>query len=223
VPDEPIIWRQGEHVAVVGDTGTGKTYLMARLVQLRSHVVVLRTKPDDITFPKFMTRRNAESLNGIYAERILLAPDYHRQAYEGWWMLEHAWKHGGWCVVIDELWYAEHELKLQQPINRLLTQGRSKAVTVVVGMQRPSQVSRFALSQCTHLFTFRTEGRDTKTIAEATTPRIADYIDEIDGHDFVYYNRKRREIRNGNAKRLRAIFANSTPKGLTSEREAVSS
>jgi ABC-type dipeptide/oligopeptide/nickel transport system ATPase component len=224
-PDDgrPIHWKQGEHVAVVGDTGTGKTYLMARLAQLRSHVVVLRTKPDDIKFPGFVPRRAATALNNIHTERLLLTPDYHRQAYEGWWTLENVWQHGGWCVMIDELWYAEHELKLQQSVNRLLTQGRSKAITVVVGMQRPAQVSRFALSQVTHLFTFRTEGRDTKTIAEATTPRIAAHIDDIDGHDFVYFNRPRRIIRSGNARRLTAIFANNRRNPLTTARAAVSS
>jgi hypothetical protein len=196
---------------------------MARLVQLRTHVVVLRTKPDDIKFPNFQPRRKAEALNNVYSERLLLTPDYERQAYEGWWTLEYVWRHGGWCVVVDELYYAEHELKLTQPINKLLTQGRSKAITVVVGMQRPAQVSRFALSQCTHVFTFRTEGRDTKTIAEATTPRIAAYIDDIDGHDFVYYNRKRREIRTGNARRLGAIFSNTRRNPLTTATEAVSS
>jgi hypothetical protein len=159
----------------------------------------------------------------MYAERLLLTPDYHRQAFEGWWTLENVWEHGGWCVVIDELYYAEHELKLQQSINKLLTQGRSKGITVVAGMQRPAQVSRFALSQVTHLFTFRTEGRDTKTIAESTTPRIAAWIDDIDGHDFVYYNRKHREIRTGNARRLGDIFTNTRRIPLTSAREALSS
>jgi hypothetical protein len=220
---EPGTWRQGEHVAVIGDTGTGKTFLVAKLVALRTHVVVLRTKPDDIAFPGFTKRTHAEALNNVYADHVLIEPDYDRQAYEGWWTLEYVWRHGGWCVVVDELWYAEQMLKLQRPVNRLLTQGRSKGITVVVGMQRPAQISRFAISQCTHIFAFQTEGRDTKTIADATTPRIEDAMDELTGHDFVYYNRRDRTIRIGNARRLAAIFGNRSSKGLTPEAQPLPS
>jgi ABC-type dipeptide/oligopeptide/nickel transport system ATPase component len=205
----PGYWRQGEHVAVIGDTGTGKTFLMAKLVALRSHVIILRTKPDDIKFPGFLKREHAVALDHVYAERLLIQPEYERQAFEGWWTLEKVWKHGGWCVVIDELWYAEQMLKLQKQVNRLLTQGRSKGITVMVGMQRPAQISRFAISQCTHVFAFQTEGRDTKTIAEATTPKIADAMVSLSGHDFVYYNRRERTVRIGNARRLGAIFQNA--------------
>lgn len=219
----PTYWRQGEHVAVIGDTGTGKTFLMAKLVQLRTHVIVLRTKPDDIRFPGFTKRSHADALNHVYAERLLIAPDYERQAFEGWWTLEHVWKHGGWCIVIDELWYAEQMLKLQRQVNRLLTQGRSKGITVMVGMQRPAQISRFAISQCTHVFAFQTEGRDTKTIAEATTPRIIPAMESLSSHDFVYYNRRDRTIRTGNARRLGAIFANNRRNPLTSATAALSS
>ena len=210
--EKPIYWRQGEHVAVVGDTGTGKTYLMARLVRMRSHVIVLRTKPDDIKFPGFQTRRKAEAINHVYAERILLTPTYERQAFEAWHTMENVYKQGGWCLAIDELWYVEQVLKLQTQVNRLLTQGRSKGITVVAGMQRPSQISRFVLSQITHLFSFRTEGRDTKTIADSTSYRITEAIESIEGHDFVYYNRRTREIRSGNARRLGAIFSNEKPR-----------
>jgi DNA helicase HerA-like ATPase len=217
----PVEWRQGEHVAVVGDTGTGKTFLMSRLVQLRGYVVVFRTKDDDIAFEGFRKRGQGDSLDHLYTERILLAPDYERQAYEGYRALERVWRHGGWCIVIDELWYVEQMLKLQRYVNRLLTQGRSKKITVIVGMQRPSQVSRFAISQCTHLFVFRTEGRDTKTIKEATTPRIEEAINSLQGHDFVYYNRALRTVTVGNARDLESIFRNVRKMPLATARAAV--
>lgn len=128
-------------------------------------------------------------------------------------MLNKVWEHGGWTVVIDELWYAER-LGLRPHLERLLTQGRSKKITVVVGMQRPVWVSRFALSQCTHLFSFRTEGRDGKVLAEAFTRKIIPYIDDesptvIRGHDFAYFNRARRVITTGNARRISRVISGS--------------
>lgn len=216
----PNTWGVGEHIAVVGDTGTGKTYLVSQLVQLRKFVVIFRTKPDDIRFAGFRKARTADALENVHMERILLEPKYERQQYEGWKLLEKVWMHGRWTIVIDEQWYAE-KLGLTDRIERLLTQGRSLGISVVTGMQRPARVSRFAISQCTHLFTFRTEGRDTKTVAEATTPRIKEAIDALSGHDFVYFNRKTREISYGNAKRLSDTITttvaakNSTPNPLT--------
>lgn len=216
-PKLPVPWRVGEHVAVIGDTGTGKTFLISKLVRLRNYVVFFQTKSDDIRFPGFVKRRTADALESVYDERIILHPDYERQAREGWRMLEKVWQHGGWTVVIDELWYVD-KLGLRDWVDRLLTQGRSKRISVVVGMQRPAQISRFAMSQCTHLFSFRVEGRDAKTIAESSTPKLIPYIMEprdenaapdprlVQGHDFAYYHRGLRIVSTGNAKKLYRVI-----------------
>jgi hypothetical protein len=118
--------------------------------------------------------------------------------------------------------YAER-LGLRDPIERLLTQGRSKSITTIVGMQRPAWTTRFAISQSTHLFTFRLEGRDIKTVADATSPRIVDVIVNLKGYDFAYFNRRDRIVTVGNARRLGAIFENPTPKPLTSGEVVVAS
>jgi hypothetical protein len=55
------------------------------------------------------------------------------------------------------------------------------------------------------LFTFRVEGRDAKTVAESTTPRIIPVIEELSGHDFAYFNRARRWVGRGNARTLGGI------------------
>jgi hypothetical protein len=221
----PVTWRVGEHIAAVGDTGTGKTYLVSRLVAMREYVVVLRTKPDDIRFEGFRRVKRADAMDDVYQSRILLVPDHSKQVKEAYAMLDRVWEQGGWTVVIDELWYVEKLLKLGPWVERLLTQGRSKKISVVVGMQRPAQISRFAISQCTHLFTFRVEGRDLQTIKESTTPRIVEPIatlgsrDPSRKHNFVYYNRSTREIAIGDAKKLDRVITGgtqSTPQVLDS-------
>jgi hypothetical protein len=202
----PATWKVGEHIAAVGDTGTGKTYLVSRLVELRKHVVIIRTKPDDIKFKGFKTARKASAMDSMYDTRILLTPEHSYQMREAYGALERAWEQGSWTIVVDELWYIEKMLKLGPLVERLLTQGRSKKISVVVGMQRPAQISRFAISQCTHLFTFRVEGRDLQIIKESTTPRIVDPIANLQGHHFVYYNRAQRLVATGDAKRLDRVI-----------------
>lgn len=208
----PITWRQGEHVAIIGDTGTGKTFLFSRLVQYRSHVVVFKTKRDDTwrEFQGFRRVKDARAMDEHYASKLIVDPPYDKQGEVGADILERSWRQGGWTVGIDELWYTER-LHLRAYIERLLTQGRSEHLTALLGMQRPVFVSRFALSQCTHVFSFRVEGRDTKVIRDAFSDRMVPYIDAdsptaIKGHDFVYFNRATRAIAVGNARNIDRIF-----------------
>jgi hypothetical protein len=206
----PVRWSQGEHVAVIGDTGTGKTYLVSKLIALRNYVVVLRTKPDDIAFPGFRRFTTAKAgMEDWRNNKILLEPDYRFQAREGAEMLEYAWSQRKWTIVVDEGWYAER-LGLQKLMERLWTQGRSVKISLVVGMQRPVEISRFTISQATHLFTFRVEGRDLKTIRDSTTPRIVEPVHSLTGHDFIYFNRPGRFLARGNARRLDRIIIGVT-------------
>jgi len=149
-------------------------------------------------------------MDDIYQTRILLVPDHAHQTREGYAMLDRVWEQGGWTVVIDELWYVEKLLKLGPWVERLLTQGRSKEISVIVGMQRPAQISRFAISQCTHLFSFRVEGRDLQIIKESTTLRIVEPIQNLRKHLFVYYNRSSREVAIGDAKKLGSVIRGNT-------------
>lgn len=199
-------WQVGEHIAAVGDTGTGKTYLISKLVEMRQFVVVFKTKPDDIKWEGFRKARTVKAMDDLYETRILLQPQHSQQMREGFNLLTRVWDQGGWTIVIDEEWYVEARLHLTEWVETLLTQGRSKKISVVVGMQRPARVSRFAISQCTHLFTFRVEGRDLQIIKEATTPRIVEPIESLAGHDFVYYNRKSRDVVKGNARSLSRVI-----------------
>lgn len=222
----PFPWLPGEHMAVIGDTGTGKTYLLAKaILPLRRFVVVFKTKADKDDDSKWRGYHRIRKASGIMDERydrFLLDPPYSRQAVEGYHLLERVYRQGGWTVVIDEGWLTER-LGLQEYIERLLTQGRSQGISVVFGQQRPVTTSRFVISQCTHLFTFRVEGRDAITIGESATPRLLPYISEqyaerhkdtshlLSGHDFAYYHRPTRTVGVGNARSIGALLR--SPRG----------
>lgn len=212
----PVPWHQGEHVSVVGDTGTGKTTLLTSLIPARTHAVVFRTKPDNTIEPKwgrgFHHIKRAKDMDDARFDRFILTPKptQDNQRREGAEMLQRAFKDGGWCIVLDELWYAER-LGLSPLIETLLTQGRSQRITVVMGMQRPAWVSRFALAESTHLFTFRVEGRDVKTLREAFTPRIVPLLEDRQGaigrYQFVYYNRALRVITVSDANHISQVIS----------------
>lgn len=203
-PPSASNWRYGEHVAVVGDTGSGKTFLISRLVAARQYVVFLQTKSDETVaeqFRGFAERKQARSMDNLSESRIILRPRYDHQRSEIASALERAWTQGGWTMVVDELLYVE-KLKLTWSVERLLTQGRSEKISVVIGMQRPVAVTRWGISQATHVFCFRVEGRDIATMAEATSPRIAGPLTRLREYEFVYFNRRSRQITTGTAQRL---------------------
>jgi len=209
-------WEPGEHVSVVGDTGTGKTFLISRLVRYRRYVVVLKTKADARggwkeerkLWPGFIHAKSATAMDDLRHSRIFLEPDRTsraEQARQGAAMLKRVWDQTAWTCVIDEHWYAEM-IGLKTPIEQMDTQGRSLDITMIHGMQRPAQISRFVLSQSTHAFIFRLEGLDTKRIKESLSESIVPLMAQLKEYECVYFNRKRRLATIVNAQRLPALF-----------------
>src|SRR5947209_3764349 len=46
-------WHQGEHVAIIGQTGTGKTTVAHKILDVREYVCVLAIKREDDTLERF--------------------------------------------------------------------------------------------------------------------------------------------------------------------------
>ena len=203
----PVEWKLGEHVAVIGTNGTGKTYLMSVLADMRRYVVVVKTKADDIKFINFIKDRRGTHLNTLYADKILLDPPFHRQSSIIRKALFDIWETGNWNVFLDELYYIDR-LGLRGLTDMLLTQGRSKKISVITGMQRPVWITRFALSECTHIFCFRLEGRDLKTISDITNDDFAEVVASLDRskHEFAHFHVPSATIAKGNANSLERIL-----------------
>jgi hypothetical protein len=125
------------------------------------------------------TRRDSFTLN----------PQYEHQRREFLLAYEKAWRQGGWTVYVDELFYQSERLHLAEPIERLLTQGRSKNLSVAVGMQRPARISRFAISESTHVLSFGLEGRDARELSHATTRAMEDAVRGLPEHHFAWFRR----------------------------------
>lgn len=224
----PFPWKLGDHVTVIGDTGSGKSYLLANgLLPMREYVVVFLTKRDDRDTDLWrkagykIVRRAKDIDDGRYS-RFVLQPRYHEQAREGWALCEKVYRQGRWTVVFDEYFLAER-IGLKEQIERLLTQGRSDQITVVLGQQRPVMTSRFAITQSTHIFTFIVEGRDAEHLAAAATPRLMPLVSEawrmrsgnrteasrvpmLHRHEFAYYNRKDRILMRGYARTISGVL-----------------
>lgn len=150
--------------------------------------MIFRSKPDDVRYAGAVRARTAAALADQRRERILLDPKYEHQYREFHEALRLVWAQGGWTVALDELLYLDR-LRLRAPIERLLTQGRSKGISVLVGMQRPAQVTRFAISESMHVLAFGLEGRDAKELGLATQRWVGDAVSQLGRYQFAWYRR----------------------------------
>lgn len=215
-----IKFRQGEHITIVGTTGSGKTVLIRELVEDRDYSVLLGTKNEDKELYAPFEERGYEITDQfdpspdrdesriIFRPR-LTSPDAKgrsRQAEAFRDMLTEAWEYGGWTITIDELFYVAATLKLDDVFETLWTTGRSLHITVVAATQLPVKVPLLAFDQATHLFLFRnTDQYRIKRMAEfagADSGILRRLIPELPRHEFVYV-----DTREGTMYRSKVILA----------------
>jgi hypothetical protein len=169
------------------------------------YTIALQSKLGSRTDPKLpgqTIRLSKPFYRGIH-DRYVVEPSYENQRSVFINVLDKAFEQGGWTVYFDELYYIEDQLRMKQWENKLLTQGRSKGLTVMVGMQRPVGVTRFALSQSTHIISFSMEGRDVaQTLRQTATEALAETVTQLKRYEFAWYYKPTREIWTGRVQDL---------------------
>jgi len=207
------VWRQGEHVSIIGSTGTGKSFLALRIVALRENYVLLLTKGNDKTLDKFLASNDVEITEtwppSGFSDKVALWPRFRsvesfqqqhivfKNAINGYRKgtrkIDGIYSEGGWTVLIDEVMYFREELHLDTELRMLWTQGRSNDISLVAGTQRPRDVPQLMLNQWTHLFVFQTtDSYELRRLAEIggnIAELIKITVPSLGRHEFLYINR----------------------------------
>lgn len=170
----PITIKRSERVFIVGQTGSGKSYLAARLLAQTNYVIVID--------PKHMfTWGHGGKFDDIYESVADLdehwdgpAAAIYRpstaemragcQAFFSW-----AWRQGGNILIyIDELYdLMDGTGKAGTWLTKIMTQGRAKNLSVWGGTQRPSRIDFRLMSEAQHFFVgLLTVPEDQKRVAD---------------------------------------------------------
>lgn len=119
--------------------------------------------------------------------RIEIYPKPEDQAQVFYEVMEKAYEKHGWCIYIDEAFHLhKHGKWMQDELEKLLTQGRSLGISMVMGTQRPVWISRFSLSEVSHKISFWCEGRDRKTLRDEFGDGHYNAISHLGKYEFCW-------------------------------------
>lgn len=203
-------WNQGEHLGIIGPTGSGKTTLSNAILPKQRFVSVLATKPRDSTMDSLAARgykvfrrwpqswpyNNPKK----YPRRIIWPKHFElgrkskeKQKAVIYEAMAAAFKEGSWCVYTDELYYLVQELGLGSEVKQYLLQGRSLGISFACATQRPAWVPLEVYDQSRHLFFFKdNDESNLKRISgisgERSQAEIRKIIRTLERHQFLYIN-----------------------------------
>lgn len=187
-------WRAGEHLTIIGDTGSGKSFLARELLRTREYSAVFGSKPRDASLRAFEDdgwTRIKSWPPPTSVRRALLWPKIEKTADVAALRpvfaeaLDAIYLEGAWAIWLDELPFLVGDrppaLRLREQLELLWMQGRALGVSVGAACQRPAHVPLLAYSQATWVIVFRaTDDRDLRRLTE-----IGGSIDKSELRDVV--------------------------------------
>ncbi len=164
-----------EHIEVLGPSGSGKSYFVARVLMDRtrrrqSHAVFVATKPADSTILRMGwpivkdwrgVQKNAQCIFWPRTKAI----GQRRRAYQEERirdLLDHLWEpESNTVLILDEIAYIQGlSRELRDTIEMYLREARSSGITLVMGKQRPQGVTREMHAETAWVISFKPRDRN---------------------------------------------------------------
>jgi len=168
----------GEHVAIMGRTGSGKTQFGAWTISAknlkRKPTVIVDYKGDEILNSISRAVEIDYSIPNHPGVYILHPRPDENDEINAW--LGRVWAHENVDLYFDE-GYMLPDSSEHNWFGNLLVQGRSKGISITTLSQRPVSINRRVFSEASHVAVFHlNDKRDMKTVAEFTPPGFIEWI-----------------------------------------------
>ena len=204
-------WTQGQHVGLIGKTGSGKSHLALRLMDLRPYVIIVATKRYDPLLEEasrgYIVREDMSEIprtdqgHPIHNKVIIwpgtaLKDESSRLSAQQKAIrntLDTAERQRYWTVLIDDVMWVYDMLGLSKKLEAIWYQARSAGISLVASAQRPVKTPRNMVAQASHLFLFSvSDKRDLEHFREIAGQIPPAMIEDIlprlnaDSHEFLY-------------------------------------
>jgi hypothetical protein len=153
----PLQIKSNDRIALVGATGSGKTFFAARLLAHTSRLVVI--DPKNTLRGKWglgeWTRKSERALISGDPVRVRFSPEPGGEwRYDR--IIERVYMAGGCSLYIDEVYGVVQPGKKPPPyFTAVYTRGRELGIGVIAATQRPAWVPLFILSEANWFVAFR--------------------------------------------------------------------
>lgn len=203
---------QPEHLAILGPTGSGKSWFMTTVIDARckttgAHAVILATKPADGTMKRMATRGwkirrtwppdYGETKTIFWPPQASMTVGNAKQRRAVFDFLAELWKPDANVILaFDEIAYVELELRLKPQVEQYWREARSQGITIVATTQRPRNVSRQMHSMPAWSVAFRPDDEDdAKRVAEIMGSRrlYTPILMELEPQQFLLVRRRTRD------------------------------
>lgn len=169
-----LIIEIGERGVIIGKTGSGKTTLMVKLIlySLAFPIVIIDTKVDDtfnILSYYYETNILQDVIERLEKEPVILYRPEPLDIIENKIddFLNYLYENVRNCYVYIDEAYQLHTPTIDKGFLNLLMRGRSKNISVVCGVQRPRNVSRYIFTEANKFYIFElTDLEDRKRVYE---------------------------------------------------------
>lgn len=163
-----VNWHPGRHIAIIGPTECGKSYVAYDLLQLRKYAVLFTLKVEDKTTKRYegfkriteWAKRHSKDMKILYWPRVKNLRAMKEVQDEAYSMLNDIFLSGGWTICFDDLRVVCDQLGLKREVASMYVFVRSHGTSLIGLYQRPAFVCKEALSQCWYWMVFYVSSDD---------------------------------------------------------------